>query len=128
MTKTNKTNSEAGTAKADEAAKTAVEMPQKRPVAILDVMTGSVRMQFVFLMENPSTMPVPVRNFINAFRSGSEHLLWSPTPNAPVQLVPARCVGWEVRTATAAPNQRTAESGAVSAPNEAEPAKEKPAA
>ena len=79
-------------------------------------------------MENPSTMPVPVRNFINAFRSGSEQLLWSPAPNAPVQLVPARCVGWEVRTATAAPNQRTAESGAVSAPNEAEPEKDKPAA
>ena len=115
MTKTNKTNSAAGTAKADEAAKTAVEMPQKRPVAILDVMTGSVRMQFVFPMENPSTMPVPVRNFIKAFRSGSEHLLWS-------------CGGWEGRTATAAPNQRTAESGAVSAPNEAEPEKDKPAA
>lgn len=134
MTKTSKTPEKQVSGKADEvrrageAAKPAVEVPQKRPVAILFVMTGSVRMQFTFPMDNPNSMPTPVRTFVEAFRSGNEHLLWSPAANASVQLVPARCVGWEVRTVTLNPDLRKPDAVKNETSKEAEPTDQKPAA
>lgn len=111
-----------------EQPKVAVEAPKKPPMTTLTVYMGSTHYRFGFQIEKPNQWPVPIQTFIQAYRSGDEQLLWSPAANAPIQLIPARCIGWDARADIPMPPLPATGFRAVVVPNEAKPAEQKPAA